>query len=195
CFKRYGMKESDYKVEMHGYQELKRYVDSLDEQDTSEATNWVLAKLRGSIGSTSTSAGTQQVGAATSTSSTSSSKAAVDLVNVKPESKPVVSPRSISTSVAVSDDVEKAHNKMVRSMIERSHRVYALLYECLSDDIRELVNNNSAIVDGYGYSLRKWLEVKYQSTEGASLGKLWSDLTTVKQREFDDFEKHKSEVD
>src|SRR6185312_9138272 len=98
CFKRYGMKESDYKVEMHGYQELKRYVDSLDEQDTSEATNWVLAKLRGSIGSTSTSAGTQQVGAATSTSSTSSSKAAVDLVNVKPESKPVVSPRSISTS-------------------------------------------------------------------------------------------------
>ena len=105
---------------------------------------------------------------------------------------------SASNSPAVvkdANDEEQAHNKMIRGVIERSNRVYALLYESLSDDIRVLVNNNSAIVDGYGYSLWKWLEDKYQSTEGDSVGKLWSDFTTAMQREDEDWEKHKAKVD
>ena len=171
-FKRYGMKESDYKKEIKNYQQVKSYADSLDEQETDAATDFILAKL---------SARTQVANA-------SSSVGAIDLVSTKQEVKP-------NMSLSANDEVEKAHNKMIRGVIERSNRVYALLYESLSDDIRVLVNNNESIVDGYGYSLWKWLELKYQSTEGDSVGKLWSDFTTAMQREDEDWEKHKAKVD
>jgi hypothetical protein len=165
-FKRYGLKESDYKKEIKNYEEVKSYADLLDEQETVAATDFILAKLSGSVRTQSASASSP----------------------AKQEVKPIVSPPA-------SDDVEKAHNKMIRGVIERSNRVFALLYESLSDDIRVLVNNNSAIVDGYGYSLWKWLELKYQSTEGDSVGKLWSDFTTAVQRDDEDWEKYKAKVD
>src|SRR6185312_2972770 len=165
-FKRYGLKESDYKKEIKNYEEVKSYADLLDEQETVAATDFILAKLSGSVHTQSASASSP----------------------AKQEVKPIVSPPA-------SDDVEKAHNKMIRGVIERSNRVFALLYESLSDDIRVLVNNNSAIVDGYGYSLWKWLELKYQSTEGDSVGKLWSDFTTAMQRDDEDWEKYKAKVD
>jgi len=181
-FKRYGMKDSDYKKEIKDYHVVKSYADSLDEQETTAATDYILAKLSGGVRA--------QQASASGGSSASLASAASPVTATKKEAKP-----SIAAVPTAGDDEEKAHNKMIRGVIERSNRVYALLYESLSDDIRVLVNNNSAIVDGYGYSLWKWLELKYQSTEGDSVGKLWSDFTTAMQREDEDWEKHKAKVD
>lgn len=181
-FKRYGMKDSDYKKEIKDYQVVKSYADSLDEQETTAATDYILAKLSGSARA--------QQASASGGSSASLASATSPVTATKKEAKP-----SVAAVPTAGDDEEKAHNKMIRGVIERSNRVYALLYESLSDDIRVLVNNNSAIVDGYGYSLWKWLELKYQSTEGDSVGKLWSDFTTAMQREDEDWEKHKAKVD
>lgn len=117
-------------------------------------------------------------------------------VSVSATTSAVKAPNSYASRSLTSDDErEKSHQKMIRGVIDRSERAYALLYESLPDDIRELVNNNSTIVDGYGYSLWKWLELKFQSTEGDSVGKLWSDFTTAMQHNDEDWEKHKAKVD
>ncbi len=181
CFKRAGMKGTDYKKEITAYADMKKYVEQLDERDAAAATAFMYAKLSGAAtasSSSSTSAsssitGTTSTGGTSSTSGTSTTG---------------------GTQPAV-DTQEQQHNKQIRGMMERSNRAYAVLYECLADDIRLLVNNNKLIVEGYGYSLWHWLETKYQSTEGDSIGKLWGDFTSVKQLDGESFEEYKARVD
>lgn len=160
CFKRGGMKESDYKKEIKGFTEMKKYVETLDDQEVTNAYQFLLKKNQ----SSSSSSGTASQGTAT------------------------------STALSVDSEAE-THNKKMRGVVERSGKVFAMVYDCLPDEIRLLVNNNKAIVEGYGYSLWKWLEEKYQSTESDSIGKLWNDFVSAKQFENELFDAYKARVD
>lgn len=161
CFKRIGLKESDYKKEIKSYGVKRAYVESLDEQEADAADAWLLKKQSGA-----------------------SASAAVVPSNVKTEKV-----------VAAGDNTDEKHDKVIRGIVDRSMRVFTMLYECLADDVRVLVNHNKLIVDGYGYSLWKWLESKYQSTEGDSIGKLWGEFVNAKQSDDELFDVFKARVD
>lgn len=164
CFKRGGMKESDYKKEIKGFMEMRKHIEELEEQELTNAYEYLIKKGQSNVTST----------ASIASSSTLASKTA---------------------SVSAVDNEAEAHNKKMKGVIERSGKVYAMVYECLPDEIRLLVNNNKAIIEGYGYSLWRWLEEKYQSTESDSIGKLWNDFVSAKQLENELFDAYKARVD
>lgn len=106
---------------------------------------------------------------------------------------------SSSTSTVTVDknaeEIERSRKILIKGIVERSGKAYYMLYECLADEIKLLVNNNKSIIDGYGYSLWKFLEDKYQSTESDSLGKLWNDFVNAKQTDDELFDEYKARVD
>ena len=182
CFKRAGMKETDYKKEIKAYADMKKYVEQLDERDAAAATAFMYTKLSGATAAATASSSSTSDSSKGSTGGTNSTSGGTSTTG------------GTQTTVDTSTQ-EQQHNKQIRGMIERSNRAYAVLYECLADDIRLLVNHNKMIVEGYGYSLWNWLGTKYQSTEGDSIGKLWGDFASVNQLENESFEEYKARVD
>ena len=75
---------------------------------------------------------------------------------------------STSKRLVMSDE-EKMGRKVTTARVERSERVYAILYASLPEDLRKLTEHIAA---GFAYGLAQWLESKLQSTEQ---DKQWSE--------------------
>jgi hypothetical protein len=81
-----------------------------------------------------------------------------------------------SSSTSVSDEV-KAARKTVAAMVERSRRVYGILYASLPDELCAQVAHLPA---GWAYCLWDWLQKKFQSTEEDSVDELLQQWTQLR---------------
>jgi transposase InsO family protein len=93
-------------------------------------------------------------------------------------------------STPVSDDV-KAARKLVSAMVERSRRVYGIIYSALPEELRA---QSAHIENGFAYGLWKWLQDKFQSTEEDSVGLLLGQWTTLQQEEGETFDAYRTKV-
>ena len=59
-------------------------------------------------------------------------------------------------------DEDAAQRKLLRELVERSTRVYGVLYAALPEELRKQAES---IPRGCAYGLWHWLQTKYQSTE------------------------------
>ena len=84
----------------------------------------------------------------------------------------------------VSEEV-KAARKVASAFVERSRRVYGVIYSALPEELRTQVAHLS---QGWAYGLWHWLECKFQSTEDDSVDDLlleWSQLRQTDEESFD----------
>lgn len=100
--------------------------------------------------------------------------------------------RSSSSVKAGPTDAEKEMRRGATTLVGRVKKVYALLYQALSDDLRRLVEHVS---QGDAYSLWLWLEKRFQSTEQDNIGDLWDQFTTLSQIDDESFDEYKARVD
>jgi len=96
-----------------------------------------------------------------------------------------------TASSKLSDDMLNAR-KTVSEMVERSTRVYGIIYAALPDELKKQVE---FISRGFAYGLWKWLEEKFQSTEQDSVGMLLQQWVALKQGEDESFDAYKARVD
>ena len=76
---------------------------------------------------------------------------------------------SSSSSSKVKTAVTEAEQAALRKLVSDSQRVYAVLFDALSEELRAQVPGP----DGYAHGLWDWLRTKFQNTEADSIGLLW----------------------
>ena len=96
-----------------------------------------------------------------------------------------------SSSTSVSEEV-KAARKTVAAMVERSRRVYGILYASLPEELCAQVAHLPA---GWAHGLWNWLEHKFQSTERDSVGALLAQWSQLRQSEDESFDAYRARVD
>jgi transposase InsO family protein len=98
---------------------------------------------------------------------------------------------SATQSLREPDEKTKAARKLVTTMVERSRRVYGVLYWALPEELRAQVAH---IPQGFAYGLWHWLEQKFQSTEQDSVGELLSRWVALRQEENESFDAYRARV-
>ena len=109
--------------------------------------------------------------------SSSSSSSATNLTVPLPE-------ETLSESV-------KAGRKLVTAAVERSRRVFGVLYSALPEELRAQTGH---IATGWAYGLWHWLETKFQSTEEDSVGELLGKWSAMRQDDGQSFDAFRAEV-
>jgi transposase InsO family protein len=99
---------------------------------------------------------------------------------------------SRGTSPVRSVDPREAALKVVREHVERSIRVYGVLYAALPEELRQQAES---VARGNAYGLWKWLEDKFQSTEQDSVGILLEQWISLRQEEGETFDAYRARVD
>ena len=85
----------------------------------------------------------------------------------------------------------KTARALVSAGVERSRKVYGILYSSLPDDLRAQVAH---IAQGWAYGLWEWLEKKFQSTEEDNVGALLAQWTVLQQEEEESFDAYRARV-
>ena len=85
----------------------------------------------------------------------------------------------------------KEARKLVASTVERSRRVFGMLYASLPEELRAQVAH---LPQGWAHGLWLWLEAKFQSTEQDSVGELLAQWTTLRQEEDETFDAYRARV-
>jgi len=94
------------------------------------------------------------------------------------------------TATAPSDE-EKAARKVVSSTVERSRRVFGIIYSSLPEELRAQVAH---IASGWAFGLWDWLEKKFQSTEEDSVDELLQQWTQLRQTDDESFDAYRARV-
>jgi hypothetical protein len=97
---------------------------------------------------------------------------------------------SAATTSTISPEM-KAARKVITALLERSDRVYGIIYSALPDELRA---QSSHIAQGWAYGLWHWLETKFQSTEEDSVGELLAQWTTLRQDDRETFDAYRARV-
>jgi transposase InsO family protein len=98
---------------------------------------------------------------------------------------------SAKTEISVLSDAVKAGRKVVSSTVERSRRVFGVLYSALPDDLKAQAGH---IAQGWAYGLWHWLETKFQSTEEDSVGELLGQWSALRQDDSESFDSYRARV-
>ena len=85
----------------------------------------------------------------------------------------------------------KAARKLVTATVERSRKVYGIIYTSLPDELRPQIGH---IPNGWAYGLWHWLETKFQSTEEDSVGDLLALWTQLRQDDDESFDSYRARV-
>src|SRR5579875_402936 len=88
----------------------------------------------------------------------------------------------------LSPEIKEAR-RLVSATVERSRKVYGMLYSVLPEELRVQVAH---ISQGWAYGLWHWLESKFQSTEQDSVGELLAQWTTLRQEEEETFDAYRA---
>lgn len=86
---------------------------------------------------------------------------------------------------------KKAARKLITAMVERSRRVFGIIYGALTEDLRALVAH---IPQGFAFGLWDWLEKKFQNTEEDSVGELMSTWASLRQTEDESFDAYRARL-
>jgi hypothetical protein len=81
--------------------------------------------------------------------------------------------------------------RLVSSTVERSRKVYGVLYTALPEELRPLVGH---IAQGWAYGLWHWLETKYQSTEEDNVNVLFRQWSNLEQEVGESFDAYRARV-
>lgn len=95
-----------------------------------------------------------------------------------------------TTSTAVSEDYKRAQVIVTRT-VERSHRVYGILFAALPVELR---SQTAHISRGFAYGLWQWLETKFQSTEEDHVGELLETWSTLRQEVGESYDAYRARV-
>jgi hypothetical protein len=98
---------------------------------------------------------------------------------------------SASASGKLSDE-DAAQRKLLRELVERSTRVYGVLYAALPEELRKQAES---IPRGFAYGLWHWLQTKYQSTEQDHAAALLQEWMTLQQQDDESFDAYRARVD
>jgi len=88
-------------------------------------------------------------------------------------------------------DEETTMRKELTALVERSTRVYGVLYGAMPEDLRKQAES---VARGHASGLWKWLETKLQSTEQDSVGALLEQWVALKQEEEESFDSYRARV-
>jgi transposase InsO family protein len=97
---------------------------------------------------------------------------------------------SSSSSSALTTEMKDAR-RLLSATVERSRKVFGMLYSSLPDELRAQVAH---VPQGWAYGLWHWLESKFQSTEEDNVGALLSQWTTLRQEEDESFDAYRARV-
>jgi hypothetical protein len=97
---------------------------------------------------------------------------------------------STSTKGTISEEM-KAARKLVTATVERSRKMYGIIYTSLPDELRSQIGH---IANGWSYGLWHWLETKFQSTEEDSVGELLAQWTQLHQEDDESFDAYRARV-
>ena len=98
---------------------------------------------------------------------------------------------SSSTAPPKVSDELKAARKLIALSVERSQRVYTILYAALPEDLCLQVAH---IAHGWAYGLWSWLETKFQSTEEDAFDYLLTQWQELRQTEDESFDAYRARV-
>jgi transposase InsO family protein len=98
---------------------------------------------------------------------------------------------STLTSPAALDEEQKQARKLVCALVDRSRRVYGVLFSALPEELRPQVEH---IAQGWAYGLWQWLQSKFQSTEEDAVGALLLQWTSLFQGESESFDAYRARV-
>lgn len=85
----------------------------------------------------------------------------------------------------------KEARKLVGATVERSRRIYGLIYAALPEELRPQVAH---LPQGWAHGLWQWLQAKFQSTEEDSVGELLGRWTSLRQEEGESFDAYRARV-
>ena len=88
-------------------------------------------------------------------------------------------------------DEETTMRKELTALVERSTRVYGVLYGAMPEDLRKQAES---VARGHANGLWQWLETKLQSTEQDSVGALLEQWVALKQEEEESFDSYRARV-
>jgi len=103
---------------------------------------------------------------------------------------PSPSVTDVKVPLSLSEEM-KAARKLVSARVERSRRVYGIIYGALPDELRLQVAD---LPTGWAYGLWKWLQDKYQSTEEDNVNALVGQWMQLKQEDTESFDAYKARV-
>ena len=88
-------------------------------------------------------------------------------------------------------DAETRMRKELTTLVDRSTRVYGVIYGAMPDDLRKQAET---VARGHANGLWKWLETKLQSTEQDSVGALLEQWVALAQDEDESFDAYRARV-
>ena len=88
-------------------------------------------------------------------------------------------------------DEENTMRKELTALVERSTRVYGVLYGAMPEDLRKQAES---VARGHAHGLWKWLESKLQSTEQDSVGALLEQWVALAQDDDESFDAYRARV-
>ena len=97
---------------------------------------------------------------------------------------------STTMITTVSEDFKRAQVIVTRT-VERSHRVYGILFAALPVELRA---QTAHIPRGFAYGLWQWLETKFQSTEEDHVGDLIETWSTLRQEVGESYDAYRARV-
>ncbi|MDR3741599.1 MAG: hypothetical protein P4L40_21480, partial [Terracidiphilus sp.] len=96
-----------------------------------------------------------------------------------------------STSASAGSDEYKKAQAIVTKTVERSLRVYGILFASLPTELRA---QTAHIPRGFAYGLWQWLETKFQSTEEDHIGDLLETWSTLRQETGESYDAYRARV-
>lgn len=101
-----------------------------------------------------------------------------------------------ATTVVVSIDTgkleEESARKKVRSLITRSRKAYAIIFESLPADLQAQA---ASLIQGYAFGIWEFLEKKFQNTEQDNIADLYKRWNKLHMDEEESFDSYKARVD
>ena len=104
-------------------------------------------------------------------------------------SNPAAPAASAAASAAAVAD--QATRRAIRSIVDRSRRAYAILYECIPSELQQ---QSAHVQQGYAYGLWHWLETKLQPTESDSVHALLGQFFALAQEVDESFDAYRARV-
>ena len=95
------------------------------------------------------------------------------------------------SSVSKLSDAVKESRKVIKALVERSRKVYGILYSSLPE---ELCAQVAHLPQGWAFGLWSWLEKKFQSTEKDNVHSLLRQWFGLKQGEEESFDAYRARV-
>jgi hypothetical protein len=87
---------------------------------------------------------------------------------------------------------EESARKKVRSLITRSRKAYAIIFESLPADLQAQA---ATLIQGYAFGLWEFLEKKFQNTEQDNIADLYTKWNKLHMDEEESFDSYKARVD